>query len=104
MKKLLMITMALLSSTLFAAQDVEKVNFEAYCSKGNIVSNMLEKFGERPFINFKSQRDVNNETVYVTAILFVNPKDSSWSWIEKIADDYYCVIATGDRMMPHGQK
>ena len=96
--------MALFSSTLFAQQGVQKVNFDAYCSESIIISNMLEKFGEKAFINFKSQRVFNNETVYITAILFVNPKDSSWSWIEKIADDYYCVIATGDRMKPHGQK
>ena len=114
MKKLMMtITMAVLSSTALADEmfrnqqpntGLERVKFDAYCGNGEKVAKVLEHYGERSFIGFKSQRILNKETLAFEAILFANPKDSSWTWVEKIEEDTYCIIATGNRMVPHGRK
>jgi len=114
MKKLLMtIMMALLSSTAFsdeifreprAKPGLDKVKFDAFCGNGDKMAQVVDHYKERAMIDFKSQRIINGEVMTFTAVLFANPKDGSWTWIEKITDDSYCIISTGDRMTPHVQK
>jgi len=85
--------MAVLSSTALADEmfrdqqpntGLERVKFDAYCGNSEKVAKVLEHYGERSFIGFKSQRILNKETLAFEAILFANPKDSPGPGLKKL--------------------
>ena len=100
--------MAVLSSYSFGQESnapskaFERVKFDAFCTDGDVMAKVLEKFGERAMLDLKSQRLLKGGTEVFDSILFSNPQKRSWTLVEKVADDVYCVVAAGAGMIPHG--
>jgi len=80
--------------------DVKYMNVEIPCldEKGLIV--FLNEFEEKPFIEFQNFRG-KEMSVKNQSILFINEKTKSWSMVEKISSDMFCIVSTGDLHRMH---
>ena len=105
MKKLLM-ALALIVPTISFAQDkdVKVLKFDAYCMGSARMESVLNKFEERAFAKLKSERLVGSDTVKVESIMFANPKTRTWTIVEYVAEEMYCVVAVGSNLEPYTEK
>ena len=106
MKKLIFAILVASATTAFAQQEpqFQRIKMDIYCGDSSAVQSITNKFGEQGFINFKSERQVGTAFEEFRGIVFVNPKTGSFTMVEKITDDVYCVIAAGDKLEPHVSK
>lgn len=103
MKKLILISLLALSNIAIAQQTpLQRVKMDIYCGDGAAMKRIIDKFEEKAFINFISERlMVNGQIEQFEGRLFVNEKTHSFTLIEKIVDDLYCVIGSGNSIKPH---
>ena len=98
----------LLSTFLFvpalAMAEAEVIHFESICADLETLENTVTKFGEKPFITAVGHRQIDNKKVYHPVVFFMNPETKSWSIVEKLNEDTYCMIALGSKMQPYFEK
>ena len=75
------------------AQKENNITYQNVCVNLNVLESTLQEFEEIPFVRGLSNRDPMG---IVPLVIFVNPKTGSWSIIEKIETNRYCVLAVGD--------
>lgn len=91
--------MAFLSCSVFAKERI--VNFPIPCTDIKTLAVVLEQFEEKAAMTMTTSREVSGNIIESPTILFVNYKTKTWTLAEKITDDSYCVIATGDNIKPY---
>ena len=77
------------------------VSLPVECGSQQALSAMLKKYDEQPVMMFSSTRLIRQEATEVPAVLFVNPVTTTWSLVEQVSDDVYCVVAQGDKAKSH---
>lgn len=95
MKKLLIALMMIPSLTF--AQRVEKVMIETYCVGLGSLEKALDAYGEIPFVRGLGERE---PVGVVSLVVFVNPLTQTWTIVEKIGTDKYCIMAAGGNFEP----
>jgi hypothetical protein len=84
------------------ADEVIKLPTELVCASEAGMSEVLDKYGEIPFATMTAFREIpgagftNNPMV-----VFVNPKTKTFTIIEQITKDIYCVVSLGDNISPY---
>ena len=102
MKKQFLISALLALSSVAIAQPLQRVKMDVYCGDGAAMKRIVDKFEEEASINFISERlMVNGQIEQFEGRLFVNKKTNSFTLIEKIVDDLYCIIGSGNSIKPH---
>jgi hypothetical protein len=84
------------------ASDITKFPTEMVCATEKALESVLDEFGEIPFATMMSMREV--PVLGVTAnsmVIFVNPKTKSYTIVERIGKDLYCVVALGENIEPY---
>ena len=79
----------------------ELVSLPVECGSRQALTAMLKKYDEQPVMVFSSNRVVRQEVAEVPAVLFVNPVTTTWSLVEQVDDDVYCVVGQGDQARSH---
>ena len=79
----------------------ELVSMPVECGSRQALSAMLKKYDEQPVMMFSSTRLIRQAATEVPAVLFVNPVTTTWSLVEQVDDDIYCVVAQGDKAKSH---
>lgn len=95
MKKLLA-TILLIPSLVFA-ETLEKALIETYCVDLATLDATLKEFNEVPFIRGESNRDPLGVVPFV---FFVNPEKGTWTLVERVARNKYCIIGIGNKFEP----
>lgn len=87
----------------FAQLKDTKHYYEVFCLDLASLEATLNEFGEIPFTRGSSSREPLGK---VPLVIFVNPKTGSWSIVEKIDTNFYCVlgIGTGFEAVPSEKK
>jgi hypothetical protein len=99
MKKLL-ILLALIPSLAYPS-DETTVEFSSYCMGEKKLNMLMQKYNESPMMTMTSTRILNEKMIRNSpTILFANPKEGSWTLVEKATDELYCVVATGVGITP----
>lgn len=99
MKKLLLLLILL--PTLAYPSEENTVEFSSYCMSEKQLTNLLQKYKEVPMFTMSSTRVLNEKMIrHSPTTLFANPKEGSWTLVEKVMDELYCVIATGMGITP----
>lgn len=80
------------------------VSFEAPCVDVVSLEKVLDKHGEDPALTMISTREIGSRYQAVPTVFFINPKTKSWTLVEKVADNLYCVIAVGQEVAPYFEK
>ena len=99
----------LLSTLLFVpalamASDSPIVFFEAVCTDLKTVSGTIKEYGELPFLTSTGHRIDGDKKKYNPTFLFLNPQSRSWTMVEKVDENVFCVIAAGTKMEPYKAK
>lgn len=80
--------------------DVKVINLPIYCISIETLSEVLEKHGEEAAMTMSSSRDIQDQIITSSTVLFVNFKTKTWTMVERLTNDNYCVIAIGDNITP----
>jgi hypothetical protein len=98
----------LLSTLLFfpalAIGQVETVHFETICVPLEILEESMRKYGEKPFITSIGHRVFGDEKLSHATVLFMNTETKTWTMVEKIGPNSYCIIGIGSNMKPYFEK
>ncbi len=70
-------------------------NFQAECLKLDQLESILSEFDELPVLRGQSFRRVEGQHTENSLIIFVNSEKNTWTIVEKITKDQYCIIAVG---------
>ena len=81
--------------------DVTTVTMDTYCINTASLYEMIKKYEEKPMLTAISVRMVRDKEVPLATVLYVNADTKSWTLVEKVRDDYYCVIGMGDNIKPY---
>jgi hypothetical protein len=87
------------------ASDITKFPTEMVCATEKALGSVLDEFGEIPFATMMSMREI--PVLGVTAnsmVMFVNPKTKSYTIVERIGKDLYCVVALGENIEPYREE
>jgi hypothetical protein len=84
------------------ASEVQRFPTELICGSEAGMAEVLEKYGEIPFATMTSNREVPIVGLTVSPlVIFVNPKTKTYTMIEQITKDLYCVVAIGENINPY---
>jgi len=99
-----------LAAAVFAAMipvvnpdNVTTVQVDAYCINTQSLYEMIKEHDEKPMLTAISVRMIKNSEVPLATVLYVNPDTKSWTLVEKIRDDVYCVVGMGDNIKPYSK-
>jgi hypothetical protein len=95
------IFLLLLSFPLIAMADTKIVRLPTYCVTIETLSGVLEKHSEQAAMTMVSSREIEGQIITSSTVLFVNFKTKTWTLVEQITEDDYCVIAVGDNITPY---
>ncbi len=87
------------------ASDITKFPTEMVCATEKALGSVLNEFEEIPFATMTSMREI--PVLGMTAnsmIIFVNPKTKSYTIVERIGKDLYCVVAIGENIEPYREE
>jgi hypothetical protein len=98
----------LLSTLLFlpalAIAQVDYVQFETVCVSKKMLDETVAKHGEKPFVIAVGHRLVDEKKVFHPVIMFMNPNTKTWTLVERIEPDTFCVVGVGSKMEPFFSK
>ena len=77
------------------------IKIEIPCGTLESVGDVLKKHGELPALTATGVRQIGEQFITVPVVLFINPKTKSWTLVESIRDNFYCVPALGHEMTPY---
>lgn len=99
MKKLVLSILLLASSAVHAQRSPtpESIKLTVPCATQAKVVEVLKEYDERPMLQMVSTRDKEE----LTTIMFVNPKTLTYSIVEQVNENLYCVTGSGKGLMPY---
>lgn len=71
------------------------------CAEWQVIGQIIAQFGEQPALQGLSNRILDGQRTQVVTIIFLNPVNHSFTTIEKWGDDMFCVIQTGESLVPY---
>lgn len=94
---------ALITATICAAPvaAADQVNMPVECGSGDELRAMLKEYQESAILVMSSNRRQGRQAVEIPAVLFVNTETQTWSLVEQLDDDVYCVVAQGEQIRGH---
>lgn len=88
----LIIISSLTFTSIANAQELQRKYVETYCVSKDVLESTLGEFKEFPLFRALSHR---GDGVPTSLVIFVSQETKTWSIIEKIQSDLYCIIALG---------
>ena len=82
----------------------ELVRFPAVCTTMVTLSEVLSEYDEMPAMTMISNREANNTILGFKTVMFINYETRTWTLVEKITKDSYCIVATGEDISPYDLK
>ena len=92
------ITAALISAPAWA---VSTGSIPVECGSEAELLAMLREYDEKAVLMMSSHRMVSRQEVSVPAVLFINSTTLTWSLVEQVSEDVYCVVAQGEQIRSH---
>jgi succinyl-CoA synthetase alpha subunit len=96
-------TFLLLALVSVEARAVERATYEAVCMNHLQLAEITNTFGEIPVARGVSVPLGKKDTVFTT-VIFVNPQTNTFTIVEQVTDDRYCVIVLGTEFQPASAK
>lgn len=103
MKKILAMFL-LMPSLAFAFTNSEKqsldlATMQTVCLNAKDLTSLVDEFKEIPYVRGIS-RPIVSDGAPLSLVIFVNPKDKSFTIVEKAAENTYCILAVGNGFEP----
>lgn len=102
--KLLIAVLALLATGTIAQNSPDQIStlkLDTPCATEKRVAQALAQFKEKPMLRMSSERTTIYGKGNNILIMFVNPETQSYTMIEKLSEDVFCVISVGNGVAPY---
>lgn len=96
MKKLLAMSL-LIPSMVFANPQIK--TYQAMCIDGKDLTSTVDEFKEIPAVRGISTPLAQQDSK-TALVVFLNPTTGTFTIVEKVADDLYCILAVGGGFEP----
>jgi hypothetical protein len=97
MKKILATMLLAASSTLTYANEY---NLDVKCVSFDVLDVLTAEYKELPFIRGASIREGARGMRSIPFVMFLNAKTGSWTFTERITENEFCILASGDKFEP----
>ena len=97
----LALTVGLSHPSIASESNALMLKIEIPCGTLEAIGDVLKQHGETPALTAAGIRDLGGRAVTVPSVLFINPKTKSWTLVEQIGENIYCVPALGQEMTPY---
>lgn len=94
----LALTVGMINSSIASEKTIST---ELICTSPMGLEQVLEKHKEEPFLTAISVRNLDGKLVAMSTVMFINSKTKSWTLVEKINENLYCVSAMGEHIAPY---
>jgi hypothetical protein len=101
----LLVTVGLLCAAPAWAQS-QVINIPTACTTTEALAALLAEYDETPALTMTSVRvskEKNKSTTNPT-LMFINYETKSWTLIERMADNVFCIIGSGGSAAPYVKK
>ena len=88
------IVLAMLSSMCVYAQ-AQTAYLPVECGTLKDLTTVLTEYEEKPFATGETKRQTRGSEKTHVVLMFVNSKTGTWTVVEKVGDDKYCVLTGG---------
>jgi hypothetical protein len=89
-----------LASMALPVQAVDEHMMPVFCVDYETLEATVAEWSEIPLLRGLSERGTERNEKNYTMVLFVNKETRSWTLVEQIDPDYYCVIGVGSKFEP----
>jgi hypothetical protein len=90
MKTLISLWLALVANLAVAQDTGNEIQRKAFCMDRKDLETLVDRFSEIPLA-----RGINVYPAPSSLVIFVNPDTGSYSVVERVATDQYCVLGVG---------
>jgi hypothetical protein len=90
-------------STMAWAQTQESITttmFPAVCVDAKTLAETVDNFKELPFARGISMNLGDAEAPARSLVIFVNPETQTWTIVERVDPNRYCIMAVGQKFEP----
>jgi hypothetical protein len=98
-KKILAIALLIPSVSLAQNPSPDTAVYQTMCISAKNLTDLIHEFKEIPYVRGIS-RPVIGDGPPAALVIFVNPKDRSFTIVEKTSENVYCVLAIGNNFEP----
>ena len=74
--------------------------YPAVCVDAESLSKTVDEFKELPFARGLSTNMTDTEAPHLSLVIFVNPKTQTWTIVERVDPNRYCIMAVGQKFEP----
>jgi hypothetical protein len=99
----LAVTLGLTNLSFAASDKLTTLPSHLMCVNEQQLSATLDDFQETPAMTMISTRIIMGQEVANSTVLFVNYKERTWTLVEKISEDMYCISALGSNIDPYSK-
>lgn len=104
LKKLIGLTLTLCAMQTVVAAPANVINIPILCSDSAAIQKLVKEYNEVAISGGMSNRETTENKIHSSPIvLFANIETGTWTLIERIDPEVYCITATG-RNFKHLQK
>ena len=100
--------LSILAAGLFFSSQALAQNSQTYaavCVNIDTLAELVTDFDEAPSMTMNSFRERRNGSLTkIPTVMFINYETKTWTLVERVNDDRYCVIATGEDIKPYFEK
>lgn len=84
------------------AGELIKFPTELTCGGEDQFNAVLDKYEELPFATMSSTREIPGVGFKINpVVIFVNPKTKTYTMIERLSEEVYCIVSVGDGITPY---
>lgn len=92
---------AVVLSVTTSVSAVTTVPVDVYCMDRKGLWEMIERYNEKPLLLGTSIREIKGKEVEIPLVLYASREgENSFSVVEKLGDDTFCIVAIGTDMKP----
>jgi len=78
---------------------LDVATMQTVCLNAKDLTLLIDEFKEIPYVRGIS-RPIISDGAPLSLVIFVNPKDRSFTIVERTADGVYCILAVGNNFEP----
>jgi hypothetical protein len=86
------------------ASEIKITQFESRCAGWDLMLETLKRFQELPLTSMVSHREIGGQPRDLDAVLFANSRTGTWTLVEQVGPDLFCITGMGDSVRPFDPK
>jgi len=95
-----LLTLCMISTMAWAQPPIITDTRPVVCVDAESLTKTMDEFQELPFARGISMNLGNAEAAPQSLVIFVNPRTQTWTIVERVNANQYCIMAVGQKFEP----